>query len=446
MLSLYFLDERFWKRWRAAAKECQRRLTDQQIVPGDPGTILKDIDTIIEFIGPGGIVSKSRNATLPAERLPELNAKMSHPVELALKRALLKDYPNLAGIFILLRVLELLHMRAGRLAPNPAAIQFWRSLNPAEQYFALLEALLFQAQSLVLGGERRRSEDLAIETVPFFLGQLSDRWRTFKLYEASRDLGPTGKIPPWNLFVQQQMGLLELRPENFSAKERAYSGGRGWLAGAARLTPWGMAVTWALLEFLDKQEQEAEKPDQEAQSEQEDEAFEEPRAAAQFGMLQPVFQPYFPEWQTVYAGPKRHARLGTHIFKATLTGWRGGRGGIWRRLAIPASADLEDLARAILEAFKLDNDHLYDFLYRDESGKRRRYNHPYTDEGPYLHEITVGESGLPLKGEMDFTFDYGAHWEFKVRLEAVDRGPSEVDQPQVIESAGEPPSQYPPAE
>ena len=58
------------------------------------------------------------------------------------------------------------------MAPEPVALEFWRSLNPTEQYFALLEALLFQAQSSVLGGERRRLEEPAIETVPFFLGQL----------------------------------------------------------------------------------------------------------------------------------------------------------------------------------------------------------------------------------------------------------------------------------
>src|SRR5439155_5003581 len=122
------LDKKCWKRWQSVADECQRRLTEQQIVPGNPGTILKDVDTWIEFIGPGGIATKSRNATLPAERLPELNAQISHPIELVLKRALLRDYPNLAGLFILLRVMDLLQMQRNRLAPDPAALEFWRSL------------------------------------------------------------------------------------------------------------------------------------------------------------------------------------------------------------------------------------------------------------------------------------------------------------------------------
>src|SRR5438093_12702111 len=154
MFSLYYLDNKCWKRWQSVADECRRRLTEQQIVPGNPGTILKDIDTLIQFVGEDGIVTGSRNAAFPAARLPELNAKVSDPIELSLKRALLRDYPNLAGLFVLLRVMDLLQFKGSRLVICPAALQIWRSLNPTEQYFALLEALLFEAHSSVLTAER----------------------------------------------------------------------------------------------------------------------------------------------------------------------------------------------------------------------------------------------------------------------------------------------------
>jgi len=73
---------------------------------------------------------------------------------LALKRARLQDYPNLAGLFILLRVMDLLQVKGDRLLVCPAALDTWRGLNFTEQYFALLEALLFEAQSSVIGGQR----------------------------------------------------------------------------------------------------------------------------------------------------------------------------------------------------------------------------------------------------------------------------------------------------
>ncbi len=62
MLYLYGLEPKSWKRWRSLAEQCQRRLTEQQIAFGNPGAILKDVDTLLEFVGLGGIVTKSRNA------------------------------------------------------------------------------------------------------------------------------------------------------------------------------------------------------------------------------------------------------------------------------------------------------------------------------------------------------------------------------------------------
>ncbi len=447
MLYLSGLEPKSWKRWRSLADQCQRRLTEQQIAFGDPGTILKDVDTLLGFVGRGGIATKSRNASLPSELLPDLNAKVSHPIQLALKRALLRDYPNLAGIFILTRIMDLLQMKGNRLVVCPAALEFWRSLNVTEQYFAMLEALLFQAQSTVLGGENTREDPQSIEAIAVFLDQLSDRWRNFDHYESVRHLGPRGELPPWRLFVLQQFGIIEIRPADFSERERSYWGGHGWLVGGAKLTPWGTVVAWALLAFLKEWEKEREESDSEGQTESEGEAAES-KPQAEFGMLQPILRPYFPEWQTVYTRPGGELSLGTHIFKVGLARWYGGWGdcSVWCRLAVPPDISLDELAGVILRAFKLDDDHLYDFRYRDQRGKSRVYNHPYADEGPFTSEIAVGETDLALKDEMLFTFDYGDDWQFKVRLEQIEAGPCRLRRPEVVESAGKAPPQYPPFE
>ena len=481
---LYGPDPRQWKRWHSIASQCQQLLTQKQIAEGNPGTILTDVNTLLEFVGPAGIATKSRNASIPADQLPELNQRVSHPIELSLKRALLRDYPNLAGVFILLRVMELLKMKHSRLVVCPAALESWRRLNATEQYFALLEALLFHAQSSVLGGPRTTREDpQAFETIVSFLGQLSDRWRNFDHYESVRLLGPQGELPPWNLFVQQQLGLIEIRPRHFSEKERRDWGGSGWLVGGAKLTPFGTAAAWAMLEFQ-KQKDETEsavdegaapladepqlqfevipilptsdetsntdddssKPEWDEGEAEPEELSEESGAEATFGILQPVFQPYFPEWRIVYTRPDLEVRSGTHIFKVTLSGWRGGGGGIWRRIAVPPDASLDTLAGAILDAFKLGDDHLYDFRYRDQRGRSRVYHHPYTDEGPFTPEITVGETDLGLKDKMRLTFDYGDYWQFDVRLEKVEAEPCRLKQPKVIESEGKAPEQYPNSE
>ncbi len=330
---------------------------------------------------------------------------------------------NLAGLFVLLRVMNLYQAEEKRLRVNPSALAVWRDLNPTEQYFALLEALLFVAQSSVLAEERRSREDAeAFDTLTMFLSQLTERWHTFERYESLYTFGSHGDIRPWKLFLLQQLGLVELRPLPESHESRRQLNVSGWLMGGARLTPWGTAVTWGLLGF--------------------EEAFDEASEEAGFGTLQPVFQPYFPEWQKVYGPPKGEARTGTHVFKVSLTGWRGD-GRVWRRLAVPPDASLDDLAYAILDAYGFDDDHLWDFGFRDQRGQKRQYYRPEGDEGPYTDEISVADTGLPLKGEMTFTFDYGDDWQFKVVLEDVEPGRSRLKRPRIVASVGKSPEQYP---
>lgn len=70
---------------------------------------------MIDFIGPAGVPTQSKHGSFPNASLPELNQRLSAPIELRLNRPLLRDYPNIAGIYILLRVMNLAHAERGRL-------------------------------------------------------------------------------------------------------------------------------------------------------------------------------------------------------------------------------------------------------------------------------------------------------------------------------------------
>ena len=488
-LSLYDLSRAAWKKWEEKANQSRRTLAEQPITPEGPGTILRDVDSFLQFVGSDGVVTQSRNGAIPISRLMELNQRSSHPIQLNLKRPLLRDFPNLAGVFILLRVMDLLQINGSRLAVCPKALDSWRALNFTEQYFALMEALLFEADPCVLAAERSRQDDWRLEYVPVFLGQLTDRWRNFKDYEARYVLGPHGTLRPWNVFLQQQFGLIEVRPRQASEKERRGGAASGWLVGSARLTPWGSAVTWGLLEFLKEFEEfsdfiesdstapkddlslldllgskptaepnppgkarfetagpaaapETDQADLEVEVEEQADPTPPPMT---FGCVQAMFQRYRPDWRTVYAPPCPELRSGTHLFKVSLSGWRGDPH-VWRRIAAPADTSLDELAWTILKAFKFDDDHMYDFRYRDRRGRNRAYSHPYGDDGPFTTEITLAETELPIKDAMLFTFDYGDNWQFTVRLEAVEEGPSRLKTAKVVESAGKAPEQYPSAE
>ena len=62
-----------------------------------------------------------------------------------------------------------------------------------------------------------------------------------------------------------------------------------------------------------------------------------PEGRMPFGALQPVLQPYFPEWKKNLSVPGWAFREGAHVFKVSL-------GRLWRRIAIPAGRPLDELA------------------------------------------------------------------------------------------------------
>ncbi|MBM4431165.1 MAG: plasmid pRiA4b ORF-3 family protein, partial [Chloroflexi bacterium] len=153
-----------------------------------------------------------------------------------------------------------------------------------------------------------------------------------------------------------------------------------------------------------------------------------------FGVLQPVLQPYFPEWESNLSIPEWTVRQGAHVFRVSL-------GRIWRRIAIAADRTLDTLAFAILDSVEFDHDHLYRFSYRDRSGALEHIYHPYMDEGPWTSEVLVGEVPIRIGQTITYLFDFGDSWEFDVTLEEVDPD-MDIDKPMVLESRGQPPVQY----
>lgn len=366
------------------ADECEHLWREQQITATSPGSILSDIQVMLEFIRTNDLRTKSKRGNLPPNVLPDLNRRLSAPIELSLTRSVLRNYPNVAGLYVLLRVMELVRVENGRLRLDEQAAARWAALNPTEQYFALLEAWLFLAEESVLGSVTRNMEPQFEVNLLFLSNNVTSRWRSFPEY--SHYSIWLGGVSEWNAQLQMRFGLIEVQPRGLTDRSRLAP--RGWLLGKARRTPWGTALAWALWEFLDIRGIE-------------DFVCNQKLENAGFGTLQPAFQPYFPEWQQVYHTTAVAAPRGVWIVKASL-------GEVWRRFAVPDDYTLDDLAYTLLEAFRFDDtDHLYEFRFRDARGKTRAYQHPYCDEGPYASEVMLAECGLPEKGTMNFLFDFG---------------------------------------
>ena len=413
------------------ATQSRQLLANQQISIEGPGTLLRDVQALIDFIGTRGVDTQSNRGNLPASLLPELNARLSDPLEIPLKRPLLRDYPNVAGVYVLLRVLDLVRADATRVWVDAERLAAWNDLNPTERYFALLETWLLDADGAVLGGASQHHVDGFAITLRFLTDTVSATWKTFDEYVhkyAIRD----GGVSPWNVQLMVRLGLIEVVPRPV-AERSPRCGVHGWMMWKARRTPWGEAVAWAVREQLVAQ----------TQTEDDIELYwlQPPEGDAP-GIFQPSFQPFFPEYQKVFALPPLEAHPGVYVFKVGFVS-RYSPTDPWRRLAVPDKTSLYELATAVLKAFKFeDEEHMHEFRYRDRIGRERVYLHPRAEEGEFSDEISVGETDLPEKQTMKFLFDFGASWRFVLRLESIEPPDPKLKRPKVIASAGVSPKQY----
>jgi hypothetical protein len=399
----------------------QQLLQQQAIDEKGPGTVLADFETLLRFIGPDGVPVSGKYGLLPMRSLAQLNSQLARPIEIGLKRPQQKSYPHIHGLYLLLRATGLADVghtgTGGRLRLDDVALQSWRGLNPTERYFTLLESWLLRSRPEMLG-ERGGWLDL-----PIF------RWAQF--FER---IPAQGLVVAGNKSEEQQIpyspGLLAVALlELFGFIAVQHSGpeaGQGWRIARVGRTPLGEAMLRLLAgrllsdEYLDEYLQRYGNATEMA-----------------FGELQPVVQPYFPEWRQNLSLPVVELVDGAYIFRVSL----GRR--VWRRIAIRGNDAFDSLSDVILQAFAFDQDHLYRFTYRNPFGVPVDINHPYLDEPPFTTEVQIGSIGLKPGATLTYLYDFGDNWRFRVELESIDPVDPRIKGPVILETHGEAPEQYP---
>ena len=397
--------------------EDKRVLKEVVITENGPGTILKDFNIFLDYLGERDLPVAGTHQ-LPRLVLPEINGRLNHPLEIRLMRPQQKSYPHIQGLHLLARASGLICVGgAGRkpvLSVDKETNQSWRSLNPTERYFNLLETWLLQGKPEIVG-ERGGGSFLSnnfqgwmylFEQIPKKGFQVSDR----KDAESSLRY-----VPRWhNLALLEMFGLILIR---HGSPEEA----KGWKIERIERTPFGDALLALLYSRFFRIGKDIQGLMREGM--------------APIGVLQPVLQPYFTDWKNNLSFPKWVFREGTYIFKVSL-------GRIWLRIAIPANRTLDSLASFILNAVDFDYDHLYHFEYENPFGVLERVNHPYIDEGPWADEVRVGDVPLRVGQTITYLYDFGDNWEFKVTLDQIDSGRM-VQKTALLERHGNPPEQYP---
>jgi hypothetical protein len=127
-------------------------------------------------------------------------------------------------------------------------------------------------------------------------------------------------------------------------------------------------------------------------------------------------------------------------------------GGLWRDIEIDGSDTLEDLASAILAAYKFSCDHCYGF-YSKLKGRRSDSDEMYelfedleegsgSENAEGVRDIRIDKVFSPKK-QMRFLFDYGDDWEFILTCSGIVEPETSVQYPRTIGGKGDAPEQYP---
>ncbi len=402
--------------------EIEPVLREQRITETEPGPIVRDFEAFIGFIAAQNVSAGGKNDLLPMKALQELNARMTRPIDIRLKRPMQKSYPNLHGLFLLARASGILRVervnKGGLFVLEPQAMASWTSLNPTEKYFALLEAWWLRATMEMVG--ERGGRDAGLQT------DVLMRIHNIPPEGLKVDRKQAEWLPYWglhNIALMDMFGLAIV--ERGAAQE-----GKGWTISEIRHTEFGDALTrliWQgfpihrVLDIAFGEDNEGKK---------------DTGGRTVFDSYRELLAPYFPEWRnslTLSPGPEY--REGLFAFKISL-------GKVWRRIVIPAYLTLQNLNNAIQRAFNFDNDHLHCFIYKDRFGRAVSVNHPYMDEPPYSDQTLIGETPLRPGEKMKYIFDFGDNWQFDILLESIDPPNPKVMEARIIESHGRAPRQY----
>ncbi|MFZ4536977.1 plasmid pRiA4b ORF-3 family protein [Propionivibrio sp.] len=408
-------------------------MVETAAAPQLPGTILRDFEMILDFIGTEGVPVSPKSSEFNLAKLPEINARLVEPGNIGFSRGRQISFPHVDALHLLLRYSHLVRIdrsqSTSRMVVDAALRQRWQALNPSERYFTLLEAWwrFSEDDSESAGFSAASGFDYRV--------RLLDRLRPSrksKKFVAKEHESLLYLLGMYQIALLQMFGMVEL-------KQGEVVVGKGWKIERMIATPWGLAACasykrvfaetyTSFLTALPATNSHSMDSDAE-----EDEAGQHP-----FQRWAAEVSPVFPAWKNALGElDAAAAQRGTITFKVSLTK------DIWRRIAMPAEYSFADLAMMIITAFNFDDDHLYGFYYHDEYGVKRSLD-DHRCEQPmeeYADAVELGRAGLGVKQKIGFIYDFGDEWRFDVLVEKVDESKT-IGEPMIIDKAGKSPKQY----
>ena len=382
-----------------------------------PGSILTDLDFFLKYIQENDLILSGKKASFPSKSLSDVNKGMAHSLKLIFNRPTLSSYPHISGIFLLSLTLRLIHLVPNKsksnLVVNKEVYNNWIKLNSTEKYFTLINVWLYYSDEKIVSiSSRNYNSDVLTHILDFFK-RVGKKLIIDKVDEPLYyHIYPVTIV---KLALLEMFGFIEITDSLKSKLNR-------WQVNKISITEFATEMNKLFLSLIKK-------------------SIHESKGSELFIKK---LKESFPSFNNFLLPEVKKTNKGAFIFKVSLSKF------LWRKIKIKGTNDMGLFANAILEAFNLDNDHLYDFSYTTSNGiliKLYHYainiNDFFDDSGCfYADETLVGDLDINIGDNLTFLNDYGSSWYFDIKLETIE-DLSNLDHPMVIESFGEDPEEYP---
>jgi len=392
-------------------KQKQVRLLQSQLSDcAQPGTIVADFQTLLDFIGLAGVPVGGKYRLFPMDEVQRLNARLSRPLSLQLERPQLRSYPNVEGLYLTLRASGMALIQGGgdkaHLTIDPAKLERWNALTFLERYLNLFAIwVLLSSDDMI--GDRGRS---ALENL-----QWTWHGRRETVYKVPGNAYMANGIGRGiNMFAM--FGMLEIT----SGPSKR---GQGWWPRKIVQTDFGEAFHAAIRQAIMANDMAL--------------ILQRPPAKGPGAVeyLRRLWAELFPGWQQLLLSDDPPEIMdGTWLFKVSLPD-------AWRRLSVPCDLTLADFAPAICQAFSFDFDHLYAFTYRERTGAVVTVcDHREPNEDIPADEVLVGRLPIQAGDTVQFVYDFGDNWRFTIKAESL--LPKTSKAIRVVKKEGQAPRQY----
>ena len=392
-------------------------LKNQTFSENEPGTLLKDFSSLLDFIGPGGIPVSGKNHLMAIKLLPQLNLLMSHPLDVKLKRPQQKSFPHINGLYLLLRASGLTQIafekKEAKLMLDNKVLADWKLLNPTERYFALFHGWWLRGSAEIIGESSSDYYNGLYASLDFFQNALKDG---LNLKEKPHDFDYFRYTPGFhNMALMELFGFIRIEQD-------ATLSGENWPIVNITPTTWGRALLNHFSKHLTSFDEHVNDQSDYDLIELWDSELKNHLPALEKSLKEPEIE---------------EIQHSSYVFKVSL-------GSAYRKITAPGTTSLEELAGSILSAFHFDNDHLYEFIYKNRYGITERVVHPYVESDELCTtDCVIGELPIYKGMELTFHFDFGDDWRFQLIVESIESKDTSCSGPTVIEQHGKPPEQYP---